>query len=210
VDAGGPESFRTLSHEGRSEFTENKSRFIGYAAPALEERGALAFVESVRAKHPDASAVLYAYICGYSGNAQRFHDSHEPSGGLMMLEALKRQDVTGAVVAVARWFGGVKLGAGPLGRAFGRAAAEAVANAQPCTAERTFIYAVPLPYAQSGGLERWFAQSPFDLRELRYGESVTAEADVKAAEAEAFLRAVADLTGGRAVPEKLSEYYRKW
>lgn len=210
MDAGGPASYRTLSREGRSEFTENKSRFIGCAAPALEERDALAFVESVRARHPDASAVLYAYICGYAGNAQRFHDSHEPSGGLMMLEALKRQGVTGAAVAVARWFGGVKLGAGPLGRAFGRAAAEAVADARPCTAEKTCVFTVSFPYEQSGGLERWFAQSPFHLRELRYGESITAEADVKAPEAEAFLRAAADLTGGRAAPVKLSEYYREW
>jgi putative IMPACT (imprinted ancient) family translation regulator len=210
VKPGEPESYRTLAREGSSEFTENKSRFIGCAAPALEEREALGFVESVRARHPDASAVLYAYICGYTGNIQRYHDSHEPSGGLLMLEALKRQEIAGAVVAVARWFGGIKLGAGPLGRAFGRAAAEAAADAQPCTVEKTHIYAVSFSYAQSGGLERWFAQSPYHLRELRYGESVTAEADVKASQDKAFLQAMADLTAGRASPEKLSEYYRVW
>lgn len=205
-----PESYRTLSREGRSEFTENRSRFVGYAAPALEEADAMAFVESVRARHPDASAVLYAYICGYTGNAQRFHDSHEPSGGLLMLEALKRQDVTGAAVAVARWFGGIKLGAGPLGRAFGRAAAEAVADARPCTAEKSVLYAVSFDYAQSGGLEQWFRQSPYRLRQLEYGEKVTAEVEVRAADAQVFLQTVADLTGGKAAPEKREEFYREW
>jgi len=210
VESEGPESFRTLSHEGRSEFVENKSHFVGYAAPALEERDALAFVENVKARHPDASAVLFAYICGTSGNAQRFHDSHEPSGGLMMLEALKRQQVTGAVTAVARWFGGVKLGAGPLGRAFGRAAAEAVADARPCLVEKSFLFSVSFDYTQSSALERRFKDSPYRLRGLDYQENIEAEVAVRCADESSFLSAMADWTGGRAKPVKLSEYYQEW
>jgi putative IMPACT (imprinted ancient) family translation regulator len=210
MDSEGPASYRTLSHEGQCEFVENKSRFIGYAAPALGEPEALAFIDSVKARHPDASAVLYAYVCGYSGSIQRYHDSHEPSGGLLMLEALKRQGVTGAVTAVARWFGGVKLGAGPLGRAFGRAAAEAVADAKPCVVQRSYVYSVAFEYGQSGGLEKWFQQSPYCLRKLDFGEKVVAEAEVRSADASAFLAAVADMTGGRAAPEKLEEFYREW
>jgi putative IMPACT (imprinted ancient) family translation regulator len=210
MDSEGPASYRTLSHEGKCEFTENKSRFIGYAAPALGEPEALAFIDSVRARHPDASAVLYAYICGYSGNIQRYHDSHEPSGGLMMLEALNRQSVTGAVTAVARWFGGIKLGAGPLGRAFGRAASEAVADGKPCVVEKSILYSVSFGYEHSGVLERWFREPPHQLMRLDYGEKIEAKLTVRGTDVPAFLAALADNTGGRAQPVQLDEFYREW
>jgi putative IMPACT (imprinted ancient) family translation regulator len=210
VAAEGPKSYRTLTREGCFEFTEKKSRFIGYAAPALEEPDALAFIESVRARHPGCSALLFAYICGFSGQIQRYHDAHEPSGGLLMLEALKWQAVTGAAAAVARYFGGVKLGAGPLGRAFGMVAAEAIADAQPCVVEKSFLYSVSFEYTQSGGLEHWFEHSPYRLQGLEYGERIVAQVAVKAADAALFLSAIADLTGGRAAPKILSEYYLVW
>jgi putative IMPACT (imprinted ancient) family translation regulator len=210
VAAGGPESYRTLSREGSFEFTQKKSRFAGYAAPALEEADALAFVESVKSRNPGASAVLYAYVCGYSGNVQRFHDGHEPSGGLLMLEALKRQGVTGAVTAVARYFGGMLLGAGPLGRAFGRAAAGAIADARPCIVGKSILYSVSFEYALYGGLERWFRQSPYRLQNLSYSDRINAEVAVRGADASSFLAALAGLTGGRAAPVKLSECYREW
>lgn len=206
----GPASYRTLSHEGVYEFTEKKSRFIGYAAPALDEADALAFVDSVRARHPDCSAVLYAYICGYWGATQRYHDSHEPSGGLLMLEALKRQNVTGAVTAVARYFGGVKLGAGPLGRAFGLAAAEAVAASEPCMLEKSILYSISFDYALSGAIERRFQHSPWRLQGIGYGERIEAGAAVKESDVPGFLADMADLTAGRAAPVKLSECYMKW
>jgi putative IMPACT (imprinted ancient) family translation regulator len=207
---GKPESYKTLAHEGTFEFTEKKSRFVGYAAPALTEADAQAYIESVRARHPGCSAVLYAYICGFSGGTQRFHDAHEPSGGLLMLEALKRQGVVGAATAVVRYYGGIQLGAGPLGRAFGRAAAEAIAAAEPCVAQRSLIYAVSFDYSQSGGLEYWFEHSPWSLQGMEYGERIETRVLIKACDASAFLGGVADLTGGRAEPVVLSECYRRW
>jgi putative IMPACT (imprinted ancient) family translation regulator len=205
-----PEQYRTLAHEGTFEFTEKKSRFVGYAAPALLEPDALAFIEQVKARHPGCSAVLFAYICGFSGGTQRFHDSHEPSGGLLMLEALKRQGVTGAVTAVVRYYGGIQLGAGPLGRAFGRAAAEAIVGAEPCTVEKSIQYSVVFDYSQSGGLEHWFQHSPYQLQGLEYGERIEAKVTVKASDVPAFMAGVADLTGGKAEPVVLSECYQKW
>lgn len=207
---GKPESYKTLAREGSYEFTEKKSRFVGYAAPALTEADAAAYIDSVKTRHPGSSAVLYAYICGFSGSTQRFHDSHEPSGGLLMLEALKRQGVTGAVTAVVRYYGGIQLGAGPLGRAFGRAAAEAVASAEPCMVERSLHYSVAFEYSQSGGLEHWFQHSPYRLMGLEYGQSIEARVMIKASGAPAFLSAMADLTGGRAAPTVLDECYLKW
>ena len=205
-----PESYRTLAAEGSFEFTEKKSRFIGYAAPALNEADALNYIETTKARHPQCSAVLYAYISGFQGITQRFFDAHEPSGGLMMLEALKRQQVTGAVTAVVRYYGGIQLGAGPLGRAFGRAASQAVALAQPCTVERTLLYTVSFDYGLAGKLEHWFAHSPNRLQGLEYNEQVRARLLVRSSQLTRFLADMADLTAGKAEPEALSECYLRW
>jgi putative IMPACT (imprinted ancient) family translation regulator len=211
VDAvNGPESYRTLSSEGSFEFTEKKSRFIGFAAPALLEEDALQYIESVKARHPQCSAVLYAYLSGFQGTQQRFFDAHEPSGGLMMLEALKRQQVTGAVTAVVRYYGGIQLGAGPLGRAFGRAAAEAIAQAQPCMVEHTTLYEVCFDYTLSGKLEHWFEHSPHRMQGLEYGEQVKSRALVRATQKGRFLADMADMTAGQAKPQALSECYLRW
>ncbi len=208
--ANNPPRYRTLEHEGSWEFTEKKSRFVGYAAPALREDEAMRFVESVRARHPGCSAVLYAYACGYHGELQRFHDAHEPSGGLLMLEALKRAQVCGAATAVVRYYGGIQLGAGPLGRAFAQAAAQAVAQAGPCEVERTLCFSVALDYALAGKLEHWFAHSPHRLLALDYGERVQARAEVRLSQHERFRADIADLTAGQAEPELLSERYARW
>ncbi len=205
-----PERYRTLAREGVSEFTEKKSRFIGYAAPALTETDALQWIESVRARHPGCSAVLFAYVCGFSGQVQRYHDAHEPSGGLLMLEALKRESVVGVATAVVRYYGGIQLGAGPLGRAFGRAAAEAVAQAVPTMVERSLLFSVTFDYGQSGGLEHWFQHSPYRLQGLDYGERIDARVLVRAAEEAAFRTAIADLTFGKSEPVLLSENYQAW
>ena len=74
-----PQSIRTLAREGISAYEQKKSRFIGYAAPAQDETYALEYVQSVQAREPGASAVLYAYICGLRGRTARYYDSHEPS-----------------------------------------------------------------------------------------------------------------------------------
>ncbi len=205
-----PEQYRTLTREGTSEFVEKKSRFIGYAAPALAEEDALHWIDSVRARHPGCSAVLYAYVCGFSGQIQRYHDAHEPSGGLLMLEALKRESVVGAATAVVRYYGGIQLGAGPLGRAFGRAAAEAIAQAWPTVVERSLLFSASFDYGQSGGLEHWFQHSPYRLQGLEYGERILARVLVRAAEEAAFRTAIADLTFGKSEPVLVSESYQAW
>lgn len=205
-----PEAYRTLEREGTAEFTEKKSRFVGFAAPALQEAEALAFIEDVRRRHPDCSAVLFAYLCGWGGEVQRYHDSHEPSGGLLMLEALKRQSVVGAVTAVVRYYGGIQLGAGPLGRAFGRAAAEAIAAARPCIVERSLRYRMAFDYGLSGRLEHFFERSPHRLLGLTYGVGIEAEVLVRAAEEARFLMEMADLTGGQAAPEPMEQSYAHW
>ncbi|MDD4796295.1 MAG: YigZ family protein [Eubacteriales bacterium] len=205
-----PDAYRTLSAQGVWEFTEKKSRFIGYAASALTQEQALAYIGQVKAAHTDCSAVLYGYISGYYANVHRFFDAHEPQGGLQILEALKRREVTGAVAAVVRYYGGVQLGAGPLGRAFGKAAAQAIELARPALVEKSLRMRVSLPYEASGRLDYLFEHAPYRLEKMEYGQDITAVVFVRGADKARFADDMAALTGGKARPELLEEAYSAW
>ena len=112
--------YRTLRQSASDEFVINKSRFIGYAAPCETEAEALAFLQSIRTKHKDATHNCYAYIIGQNAGIMRYSDDGEPGGtaGLPMMEVLKHQGVVNCCCVVTRYFGGVLLGAGGLVRAY--------------------------------------------------------------------------------------------
>ena len=90
----------------------------------LSEAEAKAALNRVRAEFPDASSLCYGYVCGVSGQLQRFYDDHEPVGGMPILDAIRKRGLIGCGCAVVRYFGGIKLGTGGLARAFGSAAIE--------------------------------------------------------------------------------------
>lgn len=111
----------TLASPWRHEEDIRKSRFLAQAAPVDSAAEALAFVEAVG----DATAThnCWAYRIG---DAYRFNDDGEPGGtaGRPMLQAIDGQGCDRVVVVVTRWYGGIKLGAGGLARAYGGTAAE--------------------------------------------------------------------------------------
>ena len=112
--------YKTLMKAAESEFVINKSRFIGQAAPAQSEEEALAFLNAVRARHPDANHNCYAYIIGPNMGIMRYNDDGEPGGtaGMPIIEVMKARKVTNCAVVVTRYFGGILLGAGGLTRAY--------------------------------------------------------------------------------------------
>ena len=101
------------------EIVIEKSRFISYTKMVETEEDAKEFVESIRKKHPFATHNCYAYVTE-GGKTQRFSDDGEPQGtaGIPMLEVLKNRGLKDTAVVVTRYFGGIKLGAGGLVRAY--------------------------------------------------------------------------------------------
>lgn len=120
------ESYRTVADDGCHEIEIQRSRFIAYLARAESEAAAQAFVAALRKRHWDATHNCAAYLIGERDEIQRADDDGEPSGtaGRPMLEVLKKQALKDTVVVVTRYFGGIKLGAGGLVRAYGQAVAE--------------------------------------------------------------------------------------
>ncbi|MDO8939040.1 MAG: YigZ family protein [Methylicorpusculum sp.] len=111
------------------EETLKKSRFIGIVSPCANEHEALRIIKGLHEAHPDASHIVFAYrILTPEGLVCRFFDAGEPSGtaGKPVFQHLQGKDLVNVVVAVIRYFGGVKLGAGGLTRTYGNVAKKAI------------------------------------------------------------------------------------
>ena len=109
-----------------------KSRFLTYAAHTAGEEEARAFLSAVRAQHPLATHVCHAFVADRVGNLMRFSDDGEPQGtaGMPILGVLRARRLFECAVAVVRYFGGIKLGAGGLTRAYSSCAAECLDGAE--------------------------------------------------------------------------------
>ena len=114
------ESFLTVLGESEHLTVIEKSRFICYLKHIESEEEAKAFIDSIKKKHFDATHNCSAFIADSDGQMQRFSDDGEPQGtaGMPMLEALKNKGIYQTVAVVTRYFGGIKLGAGGLVRAY--------------------------------------------------------------------------------------------
>ncbi len=138
--------YRTLRSASEHEDVVMGSRFIATVAPVDDAAQAIARLEAQRAAHPDASHHCWAYRVGAE---QRFSDDGEPGGtaGRPMLEVLLKRDLDHVVAVVVRYFGGRKLGAGGLARAYGGAVARAVQTAGERDVATTVTLSVRAPFA---------------------------------------------------------------
>lgn len=118
------EDYFTISAPAETSFTEKKSEFIGFLSPVNSNEEAVAFIQSVKAKHRKAKHHVYAYILRDS-NITRYSDDGEPQGtaGIPVLDVLQKQNLTNVCCVVVRYFGGVLLGGGGLVRAYSHSAA---------------------------------------------------------------------------------------
>lgn len=109
-----------------------KSRFIGIIAPCSTEQVALNMITQLHAEHPTASHIAFAYrLQTAEGIRYRVHDAGEPSGtaGKPIYQHLEGRNLINVLIAVIRYFGGIKLGAGGLTRAYGNTAGSVITSA---------------------------------------------------------------------------------
>ncbi len=115
------------------EETIKKSRFIGIISPCQSETEAIEHLQQLHSRHPNANHIAFGYrIKTDKGIISRFHDAGEPGGtaGKPIYQHLEGKDLINVLVAVIRYFGGVKLGAGGLTRAYGNSAKKAIEAAE--------------------------------------------------------------------------------
>jgi uncharacterized YigZ family protein len=188
----------TLAQPVHSELVIKKSRFIGCVQPVADRAAALAVVASLRAEHPAAAHVCWALMAGGQSAA---NDDGEPGGtaGRPMLEVLRHQQIEGSLATVVRYFGGVKLGAGGLVRAYTDAIAQALLGATlvPLVRQRSLRCAVP--YALEGLVRREMAAAGAVLDNVQHGDDVLFAFTLPEPEANAFIARLDDAAQGRVV-----------
>ena len=202
-------SVRTVFTRHESEKIIEKSRFITYSAHVESEEEARAFIAEIRSKHSLATHVCYAFISDKTGHLQRFSDDGEPQGtaGVPILEVLKAKKLFETAVAVVRYFGGVKLGAGGLVRAYSSSAAENLDGADIRLLEMCQEYTITVDYTGIDGVQKYLSSHTCTPLSTDYGEKVSFLVAVKKAEGESFIHALVDYMQGRVSYEKGKEYY---
>lgn len=154
-----------------------KSRFIGRAGFADTREAALAFVETMRADFPDARHHCWAYLLGNPETAASaaMNDDGEPSGtaGKPILNVIQHKGLGNVVVVVARYFGGIKLGAGGLVRAYAGATEASLANLPVVEHEPMAQRQLVLDFAQEQPLRHWAGEHEAAVCDVRYSEAVT-------------------------------------
>jgi uncharacterized YigZ family protein len=161
----------TLAQPAHSELVIKKSRFIGCVRAVPDRAAAQAIVAALREEHPQAAHVCWALLAGGQSAA---NDDGEPGGtaGRPMLEVLRRQDLEGVLATVVRYFGGIKLGAGGLVRAYTDAVAQALLHAQKLPLQKTVVLRCAVPYALEGMVRRELAQAHAELAAVTHGDAV--------------------------------------
>ncbi len=203
------DGYLTVAGDGEFGTEVNRSRFVCALAPAASEQDAEAFVADVRIRHPDATHHCYAYVIGADAGIQKCGDDGEPGGtaGLPMLRMLLRREVRYAVAVVSRYFGGTKLGAGGLIRAYGGAVGAALDDLGTIARHRLRLAVITADHGRAGRLQHELRAAGREIREVVYGAEVTLEVALPAAETEAFRAWLADSTAGSARLELGAEVY---
>ena len=206
--AVGEQAYRTLAADAQDEFTEKRSRFIGYARPVTTEREALDFIAAIRAKHWDARHNVYAYRLR-EGQLSRYSDDGEPSGtaGMPVLGVLQKGELTDCAVVVTRYFGGILLGGGGLVRAYSHAAALGVAAAGVVTMRLCLLCRLVCDYGQYGRLQSLIPSCGGTVTGSEFGAAVTLSFSMTRPDYEAFVPRLADATGGSLRAEIVGESF---
>ena len=165
---------KTVKNRVEHEIVINKSRFIGILIPLDQAEDSDFWLEEIREEYPDASHHCFAWI--YDAK-RKVSDDGEPSktAGLPMLNVLEKQQLDHILAIVVRYFGGIKLGAGGLVRAYTKAVVNALDNAQIVTKVSAPYYAFRFDYHFIRQIDHLFKNEDIEIQRKDYQDKVTYE-----------------------------------
>lgn len=203
------ETYRTIHDYGSDEVTIEKSLFIGYAKPVETEEEARSFIDEIRAKHKDATHNVWAYVIGQNMNIQRYSDDREPQGtaGIPTLEVIKKEGLCNVVVVATRYFGGIKLGAGGLVRAYTKTAKIGLEAGQIVEKMPFVEVSVGLDYTLLGKAQNELANRDYHVKDIEYRDSVNIIINCEQDRIEDLKALFTELTSGQAEIEEKGEFY---
>lgn len=191
--------YKTTAENGTASYEIQKSRFIAYTSHVETEAEARDFVTAIKKKHFDARHNCSAWVLGADSSQQKYNDDGEPGGtaGNPILEAIKQHGLTNVVVVVTRYFGGIKLGAGGLIRAYSHTASLGL-EATPCLEVKPFcLMEAEMDYSLLGTVENWIHNEELRTGETAYLDKVTVRLLVEPADCEAISTELTNLTAAQ-------------
>lgn len=161
------------------EFEIKKSRFIARAGEAEDREQAMALLECMQSRFPDARHHCWAYQLGspHSPFSAAMNDDGEPSGtaGRPILNVIQHKEIGNLMVVVSRYFGGVKLGAGGLVRAYSAAAEQAVSALELKHYQPKVLLQVSCDFSKEQLIRHWLDENQGQVREVEYQSQVLLE-----------------------------------
>ena len=201
-------NYRTVAGDEifSAEYEVKKSRFIAHVKNVDTEEYAREFLQTIRKKYFDATHNCSAWILGENGNLQKSNDDGEPGGtaGNPILETIKKNDLTNTAVVVTRYFGGIKLGAGGLIRAYSHTAALGLDAAKILRMTTFQKISLTLEYNFLAQVENFLRKKNIRVESSDYADVVTLNILILPDEVENFLTELTDLTAANFLHE-LSE-----
>ena len=178
-----------------------KSEFVTHLIPCSDVDKAKELIEQY--SDPEATHNCVAYIIG---PYERANDDGEPSqtAGMPMLNVLKMQGLTNIIAIVTRYFGGIKLGAGGLTRAYSQSVAETLKQAEIVEKELVSLYSISIDYTYTRKFEHLLKQMDIDCINIDYADMVTYQCYLRDI---SFLDVVRDFTSNNFLYEKIGEDY---
>ncbi len=202
------DSYKTVKIESFGEFTEKRSRFIGYCKPVKTEEDATAFINEIRAKHWDARHNVYAYSLR-EGNLRRYSDDGEPSGtaGMPVLDVITKNEVYDVCVVVTRYFGGILLGKGGLVRAYAQGAKLALEAGQVIKMQSCLLCSLGCSYNQYGKVSAAVIDAGALIDDTLYEADVVIKFHMPSELLPLLNKKLADISAGEVQAEGKEEKY---
>lgn len=199
----------TVKGYGEHEIVIERSRFIAYVDRAESEEEAIAFIQKIKKKHWDATHNCSAYVVGEHDQIQKADDDGEPSGtaGKPILEVIKKRGLKDTVVVVTRYFGGIKLGAGGLIRAYGKSTTYGLKAAQEIERILHTRIGVTIDYTMLGRVENELRNREYLIANIDYLDTVTIHVDIPVGEEDRYEAWMTDLTNGQGILTRGEQRY---
>lgn len=200
--------YKTVQNEAHSEFTEKRSRFIGYCKPVTTEQEAIDFINSKRSEHWNATHNVYAYSLR-EGNIKRYSDDGEPSGtaGMPVLDVITKNEIYDVCIVVTRYFGGVLLGTGGLVRAYSQGAKVALEEGKVVMMQSCLMCQARCSYNQYGKVSSLIMEIGAEVDDTVYEADVLIKFHIKPGLLDKLNKQLADATSGEIQAVSDSEKY---
>ena len=198
-------SYKTIKERASYEYEDRKSVFIGDVAPVSTEAEAIAFIDMIKKKYPDARHHVYAYVLR-ENSAMRFTDDGEPQGtaGMPTLDVIRKNGCTDIVIVVTRYFGGTLLGTGGLVRAYTQAALGALTSGKPVIYDIYCTLAISVSYSDHGRICSLLDELGFVTENTDFASAVEITGKIREEKLQSLCELITEMTSARAKITEIS------